>query len=407
MDSGDAAPGSPEAALALIREYRGDDEEFREDELVRMVGRFPVDRLVEAARSRLADLGAPDGEAVLRLVEAYATPALMDELARALIDQPGLPADRAWEALALVEGAGLLDDYPELAERWDELNDSVEADDALEALAAQLEEEPEGSWVALQGIGAVEPEVRVEIIAGLAESADGPGLVAFLRLLAFAHDGPTRLAAIDALAGRATDDADHRAAWASIARDHPDLEIRARARRRLAIDSDPDRAIAEALDRPDWPRPEPVGCLVSALDGEGRGSIVLAARDRGRWVVASYLCDVWHGIVDVVGQSGAGPTLASDLFDEIADARDRAIVEDAPALASGLLAGSMLLCGPGTNPALRYWLERTAGPEFQTSARSRASSGRRRPRRPDARVARRGRAGGPRRLPRIGSTARV
>ncbi len=91
------------------------------------------------------------------------------------------------------------------------MNESLESDeDALETLVGQLEEEPEGSWVALQGLGAVEPEVRAEIIGGLAKFPTGPGLVNFLRLLTFAHDPTTRAAALDALAGRAELDDEHR-----------------------------------------------------------------------------------------------------------------------------------------------------------------------------------------------------
>ncbi len=363
----ESSPESPDAILDALRERGEWDDEARDRQVARLVERFPVEQIREAIRARLSRLDGGDGEAILRLAEAYATPDLMIELARALVDQPDLPPERAWEALALVEGSGGIEAYPELAERWDELNDSFESEDALGALVEQLEEEPEGSWIALRGLGAVEPEVRSEIIAGLAEAPDsGPGLVAFLRLLAFAHDPTTREAALAALAGRGGDDAGEGAAWASIAHDHPDAEVRDRARRRLAIGgADPDAAIAEALDRPDRARPEPVGNLVTALDGSGLGSITLASRDRGRWAVATYLCDVWRGVVAVDGLIGDDPALATGVFEEFEARGDRDFVEDVPGLASGLLAGSLLLCGPETSPALRYWLERTAGPEFR------------------------------------------
>ena len=363
---GDGPPESPEALLDALRDRRDWGEERQDAQLARLVERFPVDRLREAARGRFGDLGGADGEAVLRLVEAYATPELMGELARAIVDQPDLAPDRAWEALALVESSGLLGDYPELAERWEELNEAFEADDALPTLVEQLEDVPEGSWVALQGLGAIEPEVRAEIIAGLADFPSGPGLVAFLRLLSFAHDPTTRASALDALAARGVDDAEARDAWGAIAHDHPDPAVRDRARRRLAAEGgDPEAAIARALARPDRARPEPIGNLVTALDGGGRGSIVLAGRDRGRWVVASFRCDVWGGVVDVDGQVVDDSATAMGLFEECESRRDRAVVEDAPGLALGLLAGSLLLCGPETNPVLRYWAERTAGPDFQ------------------------------------------
>src|SRR5205823_431165 len=101
-----------------------------------------------------------------------------------------------------------------------------------------------------------------------------------------------------------------------------------------------------------------------ALDGSGRGSIVLTARDRGRWVGASFLCDVWKGVIEVIGEASDRPALASSFIDLFAEAEARELVEGVPDLADGLLAGSLLLCDRTTSPALRYWLERTVGPEF-------------------------------------------
>ena len=354
------SPDSPEDMLDALRGPHHEDEEARDAQLVRIVERFPADRLREAVRGRLRELGGLDGEAILRLVEAYATPELLGELARALEDQPDLAPDRAWEALTMLDGAGMLEAHPLLAERWDELNDSFEADDALDTLVEQLEEEPEGSWVALQGLGAVEPEVRAQIIGGLADFPTGPGLIAFLRLLTFAIDPTTRSAALGALAGPAELDDEHRFAWAEIAHDHPDPEVRDRAIRLLG--PDPDGVIAEALERPGRARPQAVGNLVTALDGEGQGSILVASRDRGRWIVAKFFCDVWRGIVSVIGQVDDDPSSASGLFGEMQAREDRDFIENAPGLAEGLLAGAWMLCGPETNPVLRYWLERTVGP---------------------------------------------
>jgi hypothetical protein len=361
--SGDEPPDSPEAMLDALRDLPASGEEARDAQLSRIVERFPAERLREAVRSRLRLLGGEDGEAILRLVEAYATPELLQELAEALEDQPDLAPERAWGALALLEGAGILEEHPSLMDRWEELNESLEGDDALDTLVEQLEEEPEGSWVALQGLGAVEPEIRAEIIAGLAEFPTGPGLIAFLRLLTFAHDPTTRNAALNALAGRADLDDEHRFAWAEIAHDHPDPLVRERARRLLEPETD--EAIGEALDRPERARPRAIGNLVTALDGAGQGSILVASVDRGCWVVANYLCDVWRGIVDVIGQVDFDPSLPSTVFEEFQAQTDRDFVRDAPGLTEGLLAGSLLVSGPETNPVLRYWLERTVGPEFR------------------------------------------
>ncbi|WP_435016873.1 hypothetical protein TA3x_004454 [Tundrisphaera sp. TA3] len=361
-DSLPAPAETPEAILDELRDARDLSDEEREARLARLVEQFPADRLRVAARSRLADLGGGDAEAVLRLVEAFATPALLEDLADALLGQPGLPPERSWEALALLEGAGLLVDYPELAERLDELNETIDADGSLEDLSDHLDDEPEGSWVALQALGAVEPEVAEEIVAGLADAPGGPGLVSFLRILAFAHEPRIRHAAISALAARPDDDDDHRAAWAEIAHDHPDPSIRERAARRLGPDAGAE--VARALARPERARPHRTGCLVTALDGAGRGSIVLTATDRGRAVAATFLCDVWRGVVEVIGEVGDRPDLASGFLDLFAESETRDLVEGMPGLADGLLAGSLLLCDRTTTPALRYWLERTVGPEF-------------------------------------------
>src|SRR5262249_55228696 len=160
----------------------------------------------------------------LRLVEALATPELLDALARSVLAQPDLAPERAWEALSLLHDAGRLDDSPELAERWEELNEAVEDDEALNQLAAQMEAEPDGLWIALQGLAAVEAEVRADIVAGLASlvHTQQSNLIEFFRLLCYAHDPLTRAAALDALTATtmSRDEADRAALWSAIAADH-------------------------------------------------------------------------------------------------------------------------------------------------------------------------------------------
>ena len=367
--SGDAANETPESILGALRgvpALRGDVEE---QQLNRLIERFPADRLRRAILPRLDDLSEADGGVILRILEAHLDPELADALALALTRQPNLPADRSWEALAILDASGRLDQYAELAERWDELNDSIDPELASDNLAEQLEEEPEGSWVALEGLGAIDPETRREIIASLAEAPAGRGLVAFLRLLSFAHDDSTRSASLEALFDPRRDDADHRQAWDEVAHDHFDPKVRDRARRRLAIggatDEQIEASIASALDSTARPDPELVGSLVTAVDGSGRGSIVLASRDRGQWVVASFTCDVYRGVVEVKGQVGLEPSGVSSFFDDFADRKPAERVEDDLELAAALLATNWLLSGPETNPALRFWIERTVGPGFQ------------------------------------------
>lgn len=359
---------TPEAILAALRLGDAPTPEAEDDATDRLVRGFAPDTLRRALRPRLADLDAADGGVVLRLLEAFLDPGLADDLARALVDQPDLAADRAWEALAVLDGAGRLAEFPELVERWDELNDAIDPGDAASGLAEQLEEEPGGSWVALEGLGAIDPATRTEIIASLADAPAGPGLVAFLRILAHAHDDATRAAALDALLAPDRSDDHHARAWAELAVDHFDPRVRDRARRRLLAAGRSDvevealvRATAGAAAEAE---PELVGSLVTAVDGAGRGTVVLAGRHRGEWVVASFACDVARGIVGVRGQVGDDPSIVATGFDDLAAGDPGERIEDDPGLAVALLGGSWLLSGPATNPALRYWIERTVGPRF-------------------------------------------
>jgi hypothetical protein len=246
------------------------------------------------------------------------------------------------------------------------LNETLDEDESLDQLAEQLETDPDGTWLALQGLAGVEPELRPEIISGLAAVPLGPGLIEFLRLLSFAHQADTRAAALDALSRPDVDEDEDprlRRAWAAIAADHPDPETTARARRRLGSEAD-----ADDEGGPGRPVPRLARTLVTALDGRGRGTILLsAAREGATRATAAFLCDVWRGVREVVGQispEGEGP-VAEGLIAEVIGQAERDMVDGAHALALDLFAGSLLLCGPETPPALRYWLETTAGPTFR------------------------------------------
>lgn len=349
---------TPGSILDRLRDDRGLSTGERESCLNRLIERFPAADLVATLPSRLRDLSGGDAEAILRLVEAYGDEAVYRDLADALVAQPDLPAERAWEALSLLDAAGIVDEIPSLLERWDDLNEAIDGDASLEALAEQLEDEADGPWLALQGLSAVEHDVRTEIIAGLADLPGGPGLVEFLRLLTFAHDPSTRWAALDALEDRPRDDPAVIAAWRSIALTHPDPGVAENALERIADQTaGTDLAVAEP--------PKVVRSLVTGVDGEGRATIVLAALQGDRWAGAAFLCHVLRGIVDVVGQDGMGQTGLDVAFDALNEQSSCEIIEDVPGLAATLLAGSLSLCGPGTTPALRYWIERTAGPGFR------------------------------------------
>jgi hypothetical protein len=318
-------PESPEEGLGTFAQHPEWDERRREAELERLIARFPADQLRAVLGPRLGNLDSTAGAPLLRLVEALADPALLERLAEALVAQPGLSPERAWSALTLLDDAGLLDRHPELAERWDELNEALAEDTSLEQLAAQIEEDPEGMALALQGLAAIEPEVRTEIIGGLSQLGPEPGphMREFFRLLSYAHEPATRGAALGAL-----------------------------ARLRTPASS------------PARPAPRVLHSLVTALDGRGRGLIGLSSTDGTTRSSAAFVCDVRHGVAEVFGEVVDESPLAETFLEELAEA-STLHVRDAPGLAERLLQGSLLLCGPGTTPALRYWLERTLGPDVQ------------------------------------------
>ena len=346
---------TPSAILDAIRDHPGWPDARRDELFDLLVARFPPPILIAEVRRRLGDLRGADAGAVLRLVEALATPSLLEELAEALVGQPDLPADRDWEALDVLHAAGLIGAYPELAERWEDLAEALDDDEgSLEDLAAQIEDDPDGSWVALRGLEGVEPLVRSEIIAGLAGGAMGPGLASFLRLLAFADDPGTRAAALEGLAGRAEGDPALHSAWTSIAAEHPDPAVVALACERLG------KTGGAALAIPGAAGPKLLASLVTAMDGRGRAHVVLAAERDGRPVAAAFLCDAVGGVLDVLGHEGP----PGAFLDDFADQPGRDALTGADGLALNLLAGSLLL-GDGPGPSARAWLAKVAGPDFR------------------------------------------
>ena len=102
----DGSPETPESILDALRDRRDWTDDQRDRQLTRLVERFPADRVREAVRHRLRQIGGSDGDAILRLVEGYASPALLEELALALEDQPDLAPERAWKRWRSWKGRG-------------------------------------------------------------------------------------------------------------------------------------------------------------------------------------------------------------------------------------------------------------------------------------------------------------
>jgi hypothetical protein len=108
--------------------------------------------------------------------------------------------------------------------------------------------------------------------------------------------------------------------------------------------------------------PRIVQSLVTAVNGQGQARVALAVTDGTTRTAAAFLCDVVRGIPDVHGQAVAESPMADALLDQLGDETYCARLDGAPLLAEGLLKGCLLLCGPGTTPSLRYWLEAILGP---------------------------------------------
>jgi hypothetical protein len=352
---------TPEAALAMLRKLNRSQTARRAEILDELVLAFPPERLRDAASSRFDDLGHGDAETVLQLAEAFASPELLRELAAALVRQPHLAPETAWDALMILDGAGTLDGYPVLQERLAELNEFFEEEqNALHELVEQLDEQPDGVWLALEGLAAVEADVRVEMVAELAHVPPRAGTVEFLRLLSHAYEPHLRDAArraLDAVAARS-------GASAPLSETEPEERSPGVAEHSLGRTTE--LALSGFANSGALARPEPRldASLVTSLDGHGRGYIVLVAEEGTGWSSAAYLCGVLHGVIDVAGHVGTDRASARKLLEEFGGLPDRDCVLDASELARQLLAGTFSVCGPQTPPVLRFWVEHTIGTSF-------------------------------------------
>jgi hypothetical protein len=349
----DDSPGAMLSTLAQHPEWTEDEQKSIFD---RLIERFPIERIVDAVRPRLDDLSGADAEVLLRIVEANPGTDLPSALAASLERRQDLPAERLWDALMVLEGTGVLDDHPALVGLWDELGEALEGEGSVEELVEQIEGDPDGIWLALQGLAAVEPEVRVQILREIAHGPLGAGVIEFLRLLVYNDEPMTRQAALDGLRD-APRSADLARAWADLAVHHPDASVALLARecgqwQELV-------SVAARGSELSLTTPRLVRSMVTAIDGRGRALIGLGASRGDHRAFALFSCDIAIGVVAVQGDSGA-----SD-FDGMLDPIDDDLVENDHPLALALLAGCLTLNGPETPPAFRYWIEQTAGPDLR------------------------------------------
>jgi hypothetical protein len=349
----DTSAGVIEPASALldqIRERPEPDESGREALFQELVAKVPSATLREALRGRMHEVGGPHGSILLQLLESLGDPALLDELAATLENEPGWPADRLWEALSLLEAAGVLEDRPTLTERYAELAELLHEEDAsLGELASQIEDEPDGVVLALEGLAEVEPSLRAEIIEGFASQPVRPGMLEFLRLLASHPEPQTQEAA--------------RGVLETLARSHPLAAevwqgvLMPGANRALA------QAAGEVLGTELAASATPL-VVVGDVDGEGRAPIAFASRDQDGWAAAVFTCDVMEGVLAVAGLHAEARADAMAVLGTVPGVSS----EDHPevaALGRELLAGCLLLSGPAAPTALWYWVERAAGGDLR------------------------------------------
>ena len=232
---------------------------------------------------------------------------------------------------------------------------------SLEELAAQLEQDPGECRRACEGLESVDVETRVSIIEGLAGISAGAGVISLLQLLAASESAATREAALAVqkiLDGR--EDSVLRAS--SVEAEPWDDPGAGHAQGVLDVALDSSREIVLVGDHA---RPRLVNCLVTAVDGMGRGSVAISSTRQTERCTAMFLCDVERGITDAIGQVEAESQGAGALLEDAKAQAGSLGIEGTPELALRLLAGCLSLSGPAAARPVMEWLERTLGRGFE------------------------------------------
>ena len=351
---------TPSTALDALRAHPDWDDDRREEAFLRLVSKFEPSALKAEARARLDRLDGADAPAVVRLLGTFGGPDDLRVLADAIESDADLAPEIAYEGLALLDAAGLLDGRLLLQELWNDLQEwAEESDSAATELAEQLEEGPDAVWVALQALGAIPPADRRPLVAELAPGDHaGPGLAEFLRCLALGFEPGTARAAAEVLARLESGPLGLGPFLPALAARHPDLWTSHLSSIRLEAIGGP--IGSDSLESSD------LTCLATGVDHLGRGRIVVASRPNSGagWDLAEFACDMERGVVQVDGELGAGSRSVDAALAGVAGAPGAFAATDDPEAVLGLLAGSMLLCGPDAPPELTFWLARVAGPEF-------------------------------------------
>ncbi|MDG3002727.1 hypothetical protein [Paludisphaera mucosa] len=226
------------------------------------------------------------------------------------------------------------------------VDDLEEPSSIIADLLDGLEHDPEESWNAFQGLESLDPEIRSHIVRELLAAPPSEGLFRLLHMMGASRDDAVRETVREALGTS-------RRSQTTPIEEAPAPPLPPASTLPAVVDRDPPRLVRS---------------MATAVDGEGVAAVVVVSVQGGRTSTAAFLCDVRGGLRDVMGASDDDPDAAVDPFERFPELALRPLVEDVPALATGLLAGSLLLSGRDTPPAVREWLDVTLGRGFHAGA---------------------------------------
>ncbi len=232
---------------------------------------------------------------------------------------------------------------------------------SLEELITQLEQDPQQCRQACEGLELLDVETRLNVIKGLASIPVGSGVIRLLHLLANSECTKTRAAAIEAqktlevrlAAAPRVSSHDEEPAGESVARQASGAVERVPAGYR------------ELVPAADPVQPRLINCLVTAVDGLGRGSVVISANRQTERCTAMFLCDVERGITGTTGLVEPESGTAGSLLEDASTEAGSMAIEGVPELALGLLGGCLAVGGDSTARPVLEWLEATLGRGFK------------------------------------------
>jgi len=227
--------------------------------------------------------------------------------------------------------------------------------DWLLEIIDRLDEDPDECWPAIESLSTIDGEVRAQVVEALARHRDRPGVSLLLQLLGAMRDQSTQSAAGPMLAGT---EAGPSPETLSIDLANPPEGLPAAglpAIRNGPAGRAPDFGLGRQSGRI-------ARSVVTALDGEGRGTIVLSTSEGGYRRTGAFRCDVRRGILDVVGEVEEERATAGGMIDEWARRYGGDQAVDAAELAVRLLEGCRRLSGPELPDPVSAWLDATIGP---------------------------------------------